>query len=83
MLRECQCGGGEKLSKKNNKENNTSEGRVSATASITDTERLWRENLLGSRNPFIMLRQRDAASYQISHPIGPVLGDFSLWEPYY
>lgn len=33
-------------------------------------------NPLGSRNPFIMLRQQDAASYQISHPVRPALGDF-------
>lgn len=34
------------------------------------------QNLLGSKISFIMLCQWDAASYQISHPIGPVLGDF-------
>lgn len=32
-------------------------------------------NLLGSKSPFIMLCWREAASYPISHPIGPVMGD--------
>lgn len=31
---------------------------------------------LDSKNPFITICQRDAASYQISYPIGPVMGDF-------
>lgn len=33
-------------------------------------------NPLGSKNPFIMMCQWDTASYQIYHPIGPVMGDF-------
>lgn len=31
---------------------------------------------LGSKNPFIISCQRDIASYQISHPIGPVTREF-------